>query len=186
MKRKSKNNTSNVISSFVIMLVVLLSLGFLFVFTNGFTTELKNFYVECGSVRFIDDFDNYTVRLNKEYRFDIHNTLGGADDGYIVSIKPNVIETTIFTFKSDGVKTNFSDIESLAKGFSILTYEDYFVLTVTMDLDEILQLYYPSSTLSDIPTAIDSDLPYFTLSISSSNMAETININFNIKSEMVL
>lgn len=185
MRRKSTSNTSNVISSIVIMLVVLLSLGFLFAFTNGFTTELKRFYVQCGKVTFVDDFKNYNLELGKEHIFEIHNTLGSKDDGYVVSIKPNETATTTFTYKVDDEEKNYADLNSLAKGFSIVTYEDYFVLTANMDLPEMLQLYYPNSTLTDIPNAIDSGLPYFTLSISSGDMSETINIHFNIKSEII-
>lgn len=185
-KRKSNNDVSNVISSIVIMLVVLLIIGFLFIFTNGFSTKLKKFYVQCGKVTIIDNFENYNLELGKEYVFEIHNTLGGNDDGYIVFIKPNETATTSFSFKVDDVAINYSDLNSLAKGFSIVAYEDYFVLTAIMDLPDMLQLYYPNSTLEDIPNAIDSGLPYFTLSISSGNMSETININFNIKSEIIL
>ncbi|MFQ6752304.1 MAG: hypothetical protein ACLRFL_01900, partial [Clostridia bacterium] len=180
-----RSNTANAISNFVIMLVVLLSLGFLFAFTNNFTTPLKNFYVQCGKVTFTHEFENYNLELGKEHIFEIHNTLGGKDDGYVVSIKPNETATTTFTFKVDDVETNYADLNSLAKGFSIVTYEDYFVLTANMDLPEMLQLYYPNSTLADIPNVVDSGLPYFTLSVSSGSMSETINIHFNIKSEMI-
>lgn len=183
--RKSRSNTANAISSFVIMLVVLLSLGFLFVFTNNFTTPLKNFYVKCGNVYFTHEFENFNLTLNKEYKFEIHNTLEGEDSGYLILIKPNATETTTFAFKVDGTETNFSDVQSLAKGFSIVTYEDYFTLTANMDLPEILQLYYPNSTLTDIPSVVDTNLPAFTLSISSSDMSETINIHFNLKSEVI-
>lgn len=184
MKRKSTSNTSNVISSFVIMLVVLLSLGFLFVFTNNFKTPLKNFYVTCGKVVFVDEFKNFNLEMNREYKFKIHNTLEGEDSGYTISIKPNTTETTTFAFKVDDTETNYSDINSLAKGFSVVAYEDYFTLTANLDLPEILQLYYPNSILTDIPSVIDTNLPYFTLSISSSNLEETINIHFNLISEV--
>lgn len=184
MKRKSTSNTSNVISSFVIMLVVLLSLGFLFVFTNNFKTPLKNFYVTCGKVVFVDEFKNFNLEMNREYKFKIHNTLESNDSGYLVAIKPNVTELTAFTFKVDESEIKYEDIQSLSKGFAIITYEDYFTLSANMDLPEILKLYYPDSTLSDVPTIVDTGLPCFTLSISSSSLEETINIHFNLKSEV--
>lgn len=182
MKRKSNEKTSKAISNFMIMLVVMLSLGFLFVFTNNFTTPLKNFYVTCGKVVFTHEFENYNLTLGKEYKFEIHNTLEGEDSGYLILIKPNITKETDFKFKVDDVETNFSDVQSLAKGFSLIIYHDYFTLTANMDLPEILQLYYPDSTLTDIPTVVDTKLPAFTLSISSSDMSETINIHFNLTS----
>ena len=63
-------------------------------------------------------------------------------------------------------------------------YPLYFTLSANMDLPEILKLYYPDSTLADVPTTVDTGLPCFTLSISSSNLEETINIHFNLKSEV--
>ena len=96
--------------------------------------------------------------------------------------KPN--EKADFTFGIDGTETKFSEIESLSKGFSIVAFEDYFVLTATMELADILQLYYQTQTLTDVPTAIDSGVPYFKLVVSAPKLAETININFNIKSEI--
>ena len=138
-KRKSTSNTSNVISNFVIMLVVLLSLGFLFVFTNNFTTPLKNFYVSCGKVVFTHEFKNYNLVMNKEYKFEIHNVLEGEDSGYGLMVKPNITKETDFEFKVDGNATKYSDIQSLAKGFSIVAYEDYFTLTAIFRVNLNLQ-----------------------------------------------
>jgi len=183
-KRKSTNNFSTILSSFVILILVVGVVGFLFIMTNNFTTELKNFYVKCGNDTFIDDRQNFDIILDKEYKFEITNTLGGADAGYIVSIIPNVTSTNAFAFKVDGTSTNYSDIDSLAKGFSIVAYEDYFTFKATMELKDILQLYYLGNTLTDIPTTFNSDIPYYKLVISSKNLTETININFNIKSEI--
>ena len=184
MKRKSTSNTSNVISSFVIMLVVLLSLGFLFVFTNKFTTPLKNFYVSCGNVVFTHEFENFNLEMNREYKFKVHNTLESKDSGYTVLVKPNITDKTSFTFKVDGTETKYSDIYSLSKGFSIVAYEDYFTLSANMDLPEILQLYYPGSSLTDIPSVVDTDLPCFTLQISSQSTEDVILVHFNLISEV--
>ena len=133
---------------------------------------------------FVDEFENYNLEMNREYKFKIQNTLESKDSGYIVSVKPHITNKTTFTFKVDDSEVNYADVQSLAKGFSIISYEDYFTLSANMDLPEILQLYYPDSTLSDIPAVVDAGLPYFTLSISSSNLEETINIHFNLISEV--
>ena len=54
---------------------------------------------------------------------------------------------------------------------------------MNMDLSEILQLYYPSDTLLDVPTALDSDVPYFRLVVKVAGSDQVININFNLVSE---
>ena len=184
-KRKStKTDFSTILSSLFILILVVGVVGFLFIRTDNFTAPLKNFYVICGNDDIMQDRDNFDIVIGKEYKFEITNTLGGADAGYIVSITPNITNESTFAFKVDGTSTNYSDIESLAKGFSIVAYDDYFTLQATMDLKDILQLYYSNNTLTDIPTALNSDIPYFKLVISSKNLTETININFNIKSEI--
>lgn len=182
-KRKSTNGTdfASMLSMLVILVLVVSAVGFLFIFTNNFTTELKNFYVKCGGDSFIDDRDNFDIVLGKEYKFEVVNTLGGNESGYIVSITSN--EKANFVFKVDGTDTEFKTVGNIAKGFSLSGYDDYFTFTANMDLQEILQLYYPAQTLTDVPIALDSDIPYFTLTISSKGMAETININFNLISE---
>lgn len=183
-KRKSTNNFSAILSSLFILLLVGGAVGFLFIFTENFTTPLKNFYVTCGNDDFISDRENFDIILGKEYKFEITNTLGGADTGYLVNIAPNVTSANTFAFKVGGTTKNYNDIESLTKGFSIVAYEDYFSFTATMDLPEILQLYYSNNNITEVPTALNTDIPYFRLVISSTNYTETININFNIKSEI--
>lgn len=183
MKRKSTKNVSQFISSSLILLVVIFAVGFLFYFTNNFTTELKVFYVKYGNKTFVDDEMNYTIMKDKEYKFEVVNMLGN-DETYKISIIPNETSATAFTFKTDNEEKSYGDIEDLARGFIITAYDNYFIFKATKDLPEILSLYYQTSTLTDIPTAIDTDLPYFRLVISSSDMTEIININFNIKSEL--
>lgn len=184
-KRKSTNNFSAILSSLLILLLVGGVVGFLFVYTENFTTPLKDFSVTCGNDNFYSDRENFDIVVNKQYKFEIDTNINvsGTDSKYIVSVVPNETQSTAFTFNVDSESVNFADIKSLAKGFSIVAEEDYFVLTATMELNEILQLYYPASTITNVPTAIDTDLPYFRLVIQSADKTETININFNLKSE---
>lgn len=184
-KRKSTNDFSTILSSFIILLLVVGVVGFLFIFTENFTTPLKNFYVTCGNDDFISDRENFDIVVGKEYKFEITTNINvsGTDTKYIVSVVPNETSTTTFSYNVDGTEYNFADLESLIKGFSVSAYDDYFILTANMDLPDILQLYYPSATLENVPIAIDSDIPYFRLVVSSADNSETININFNLKSE---
>ena len=184
-KRKSTNDFSTILSSFIILLLVVGVVGFLFIFTENFTTPLKNFYVTCGNDDFISDRENFDIVVGKEYKFEITTNINvsGTDAKYIVSVVPNETSITTFSYTADGKQCNYGDLENLVKGFSIVAYDDYFTLTAYKDLGEILQIYHPSATLENVPTALNSDIPYFRLVVQSGDKTETININFNLKSE---
>lgn len=184
-KRKSTNDFSTILSSIFILLLVVGVVGFLFIFTENFTTPLKNFYVTCGNDDFISDRENFDIVVGKEYKFKITTNIDvdGTENKYIVSLVPNETSTTTFSYTANGTQKNFGDLESLIKGFSIVAYDDYFILVANMDLKGILEIYHPTQTLENVPTALNSDLPYFRLVIQSADLSETININFNIKSE---
>ena len=183
-KRKSTNDFSTILSSFIILLLVVGVVGFLFIFTENFTTPLKNFYVTCGNDDFISDRENFDIVVGKEYKFEITTNIDlGTGKKYIVSVVPNETSATTFSYDVDGTQKNFADTDTLTKGFSIATYDNYFLFTSLYDLQTILELYNPMQSVSNVPTAIDSGLPYFKLVIQSADLSETININFNLISE---
>lgn len=184
MHKKTDNKFSTMLSSIMIMLLVVLVIGFLTFRTDNFTTGLKNFYVKNGNTEFVGEFSNFNIIKDKEYRFDVYTTIDIDNKAsYYVSIVPNNIETTEFAYIVDGTEYHYSDVKNLTKGFLIVTYDTYFILKASLDLSQIMELYYPSKLVTDVPSVIDTNIPYFTLKICSADMSETININFNIKSE---
>ena len=185
-KRKStKTDFSTILSSLFILLLVVGVVGFLFIQTEDFTTPLKNFSVSCGNDDFYSDRENFDIIIGKEYKFNIKTNLNvsGAEKKYIVSVVPNETSTTTFFYSVDGTQYNYVDIQSLAKGFSLVAYKDYFTLTARNDLPEILKAYHGTDAIENVPSALNTDLPYFRLVIQSGDLTETININFNLKSE---
>lgn len=184
-KRKStKTDFSTILSSLLILLLVVGVVGFLFIRTDNFTSPLKNFYVTCGNDDIMQDRDNFDIVIGKEYKFKVNTNIDvGAENKYVVSVVPNETSKNSFTFKVDGKEYNFADIKTLTKGFAISTYEDYFTMTALNDMASILQLYFPTQTITDVPTTIDSGLIYYRLVIQSADYTETINVNFNLKSE---
>ena len=181
MKIKNDSSFATILSSLVILLLVVTAVGFLYIFTDSFTTDLKNFYVKYGNDTIIADRENYDIVIGKEYKFEVINTLDKNENGFVVSITPN--EKANFVFKVDGVDTEFMSLDNLVKGFYLVGYENYFVFSANMDLQEILELYFWGQNLTEVPTALNTDIPYFTLSISTKDMTQTININFNLISE---
>ena len=68
MKKRKSTDISNALTGVVIFLVVVMVVGFLFVFTNNFTSPLRNFYVTYGNDDIITDRDNFEIELGKEYK----------------------------------------------------------------------------------------------------------------------
>lgn len=186
MAKKPTNKSATILSAIVIVLVVVLFVGFLSIFTNDFTTNIKTFYVKNGSDTIMSDRENYDIIVGKEYKFEIVNNLDAitnGNSGYNVKVIPSGNVDASFDFNVDGAVYGFSYLESLSKGFEIKTYTNYFSFTANKDLTEILQELYPNKTITGCPTAIDSGIPYFTLSVSSADNSEVVNITFNLKSE---
>ena len=174
---------SSALSAVVILILAILCFSFLSTFTDNFTTPLKDFYVVCGNDDIMNDRENFDIVKGKTYKFKVVNTLGDGKDDYIVSIVPNQSSVAAFTFTAGETEKSFQELSSLAKGFTLVPYEDYFTLTANNDLSEILQLYYPSDTLLGVPTALDSGIPYFCLTVKIAGSEQVININFSLVSE---
>lgn len=189
MKRKKTNNGfATILSSLLMIMLVVIVIGFLYYRTDGLTTGIKEFYVKNGGNTFISDYSNFGVVVGREYKFDIVNTkdnLTNNETNYKLSIVPNTdIEETNFTYQVDGVNYKFHDLGSITRLFTISTNNNYFILSTDTDLAGMFQNLYWGSTITGVPTTIDSNVSYYKLVISSvgENVA-TININFNLKSE---
>lgn len=182
-KMKVKKDMSSALSAVIILILAILCFSFLYTFTDKFTAPLKDFYVVCGNDDIMNDRENFDIVKGKTYKFEVVNTLGDGKDDYVVSIVPNTNTVATFTFKAGETEKSFQDMTNLGKGFALDTHDGYFTLTAYKDLSEILQLYYPSDTLSGIPTALDSDVPYFRLVVKVAGSDQVININFNLVSE---
>lgn len=185
-RKSTKSNFASILSSLVIFMLVALVVGFLFVRTDGLTTGYKEFYVQCGNDKIISDRDNFSIVIGREYKFDVVNEKDGItqqNSNYLVRVVPNITSTTTFSFTADGVLKNYSDIDDLAKCFSVNARDNYFEFTAFNDLTAIMKILYKTDNISDCPTAIDSGFPYFRLVITNIDSGDIININFNIKSE---
>lgn len=185
MRKSTKNGFTTMLSSLVIIMLVVIVVGFIFFRTDGLTTGYKEFYVKCGNDEIMADRSNFDIVLHKEYRFDIINekdTILNSESSYSVKVVPNISSATTFNFKVDGVEHSYGDILSLTSGFVINAYDDYFTFCADYDLCSILQDFYHTDNVTDCPTSLDTDLPYFRLVISNRDNI-VINVNFNLISE---
>ena len=186
MSKKADNKFSTTISSLAIMLLVVLVIGFLFFRTDNFTTGLKTFYVKNGGNTFVGDYANFTIVKGKEYKFSIVTNVFNLTDEekhYTVSIVPNT-NVSDFKYLVDNTEHSFHEMTSLTKGFQITVCDRYFILVANNDMVDILQEFYYNQTISNCPTTLDTNIPYFRLVVTSTtDEVVEININFNIKSE---
>lgn len=184
-KRKSTNDFSTILSSFLILLLVVGVVGFLFIFTDNFTTDIKTFYIKCNNTTFIGDYENFNIVKDTEYKFDVVNTFG-IDNQLEISVVPNTsIEESSFCFYANNIYHQYCYEESLTSAFEIKAYSKYFTFKATKDLSDILATNYPTQTITGCPIALNSGIPYFRLAIISTNLTQQININFNLIEQII-
>lgn len=185
MAKKKKSKIATVLSLMVILVLVFGFVGLLVFFTDNFDTDLKQFYVRCGNDIIVADRDNFSMQMNKKYKFEVGSELEDitGETEYLVSVIPNITSSTIFTFKVDDTPVEFENVLSLAKGFEINTYDGYFTFKATKDLQDVLQMYYNGRTLTDVPTYIDSNVSYVALVVQSKKSSDYVRINLLLKSE---
>lgn len=187
MKQKTRRRISTATNAIVAIFIVLLLLGvvgFFAFFTNNFTSDFKTFYVKVRGETILNDKEHYEISVNEEYRFDIGYTFGFFNKdqklGYHVKIVPNITDETKFDFTINGEKYGYEGETDLTQGFDVKQYDDYFTITATKDLPDILQSMYPNKTLTDVPNAINSGQDYFMLLIYSEDETTRIAIKFEL------
>ena len=113
-----------------------------------------------------------------------------CNDDTLASIMGNTCNLGILfsnTFRCvDYKKNNICSLYSCNSTNNTKTFNIFcdFTLSANMDMPEILQLYYPNSTLTDVPSVVDTGYPCFTLQISSQATEDVILIHFNLISEV--
>lgn len=164
--------------------MVVFVVGFLFLFTNNFTTDIKTFYLKIDDTQVITDFIDYEFVKDKEYKISIVEPITQGSI-YNISVVPNSSDSKcIFSFQADNVLKDYTYISSLTDGFNIQLFDNYFIFSATKDLNEVLQLKYPDKELTGVPeTAIDTGIRYFTLLVEKKDSNQCIKINFKLVSE---
>ena len=185
MAKKKNSKFATILSLMVILVLVVGFVGLLIFFTDNFDTDLKQFYLRCGNDIIVANRDNFSIKMNQEYKFEVGSELEDlvGETDYLVSVIPNITSTTVFTFKVDDQPVDFESVQSLTKGFDINAYDGYFTFKATKDLKDILQMYYGGKTITECPTYIDSNLSYISLVVQSKRSEDFIRINLLLKSE---
>jgi len=75
-------SVGKIIIYILILLLLVGSIGIIFVFTNGGTTEFKTFYLQRGTTLYTKDSGDYVFPTGEELTFDVHYMFGflSSDD----------------------------------------------------------------------------------------------------------
>lgn len=185
-KIKAGNNFATILSSLVMILLVAIVVGFLYSSTNNFTTNIQTFYVRQDNLTITKDYDNFEIIQNKEYVFEVNDpaqSIKGEKTHFSAKVYYNYSDETAFDYMVDENTYCSSYLSDLTQGFEIEKDDGFFTFTAKKDLPQIIELLYPSQSVSNCPSVIDTNISYFTLQITSTDTNEQININLILKSE---
>lgn len=180
MAGKTKMTAGRVVSIALVLLLIISAVGFAAYFSNGFTSDLKTFYVECNGEKILNDKDYYEMTANQEYRFDVKYLfdVGNKENklGYHVQVLPYTTKETNFDFQVDGKTYNYGAEGELTKAFEIEQADDYFTLKSIKTVKGVLETLYPNKTV--VVPELKSKTPYFALVVSSEDYSVEIKIAF--------
>lgn len=179
---KKQMNVGKTIAVIVCALLLVLAVGSIAFFTNGFTSDFKTFYVESDGKRMLSDYDNYIMKQDAENKFVVKYTFGAVNkdiSGYTLKIVPNVSHDNDFDFTVDGEIFSFGAEEDLTKGFDITQNENDFVVSGNYTMQSILQRLYPDKEVSFNQDDVDNSVDNFTLLVYSYNGEAVIKICFH-------
>ena len=163
----AKNKKAGKIIVYVLILLILVGcVGFFAYFTNGFTGDIKTFYVECGDKKVMSSSGGFVLSSVEPLDVDVHYTFGFMNkdiSGYSVTVLPN----TDFDFTVDGQVYSFAAEENLNPGFDIEYSESSFSITPKQTLREILQAVYPDKEIDFDVNDVDYESEIFKIVVSS-------------------
>ena len=165
MSAKSRK-AGKIIIYILILLILLGCIGFFAYFTNGFTGDLKTFYVECGEQKVMNSSGGFVLIAGDPLDVAVHYTFEFFSEdiaGYTVLVLPN----QDFDFRVDGQTYSFAAEENLNAGFDIEYEAKSFSISPKGDMQTILEALYPDKTVAFNKDDVDYDTELFKVVISS-------------------
>lgn len=163
MSRKNNNNVSlgSILSSLVIILIVVVSLGYFIIRTDTFSSSWGGFYLKVGDDRIVSDEENYSIVLNKEYKVEVFSDIDfeGTGNNYKVYVVPNelydfsfseseisggTITPLALTPSGSGISPTFPDYSNVDEVNPFLDGEKEEGVTYWSDLEYITDIFYVS------------------------------------------
>lgn len=170
-----------------IVLVVIIIVGVVARFTNGFTDDFKTFYLKVEEKEIMSSSGGYEITRAKPMQVEVKYTFSFATDenkGYNVKIVPNAADKSRdFSFTVSGESKSFQSLQDLTDGFEIEKSESTFKVTPKGEnLTGVLQAIYPGLDTAHIEEKAYNDM--FALVVSSYNEKASVTIYFTLSSKV--
>ena len=170
-----------------IVLVVIIIVGVVARFTNGFTDDFKTFYVKVEEKEIMSGSGGYEITRSKPMQVEVKYTFSFATDenkDYNVKIVPNAADKSKdFSFTVNGESKSFQSMQDLTDGFEIEKSESTFKVTPKGEtLTGVLQAIYPGLDTAHIEEKAYNDM--FALVVSSYNEKSSVTIYFTLSSKV--
>ena len=169
------------------LLVVIIIVGVVARFTNGFTDDFKTFYLKVEDKEIMSNSGGYEITRAKPMQVEVKYTFSFATDenkGYNVKIVPNAADKNQdFSFTVSGESRQFQAETDLTDGFEIAKSESSFKVTPKGEnLTGMLQTIYPGLDMAHIEEKAYNDM--FALVVSSYNEKSSVTIYFTLSSKV--
>lgn len=169
-------------------LVLVVSLGaVIFKITNGFTEEIKTFYIEYEDEKITSSNSEMILYRNRNHTFKVKSIIGGEElekEDYQIKIIPNTSNSEAdFDFMVGEDYYSFLDEPDLTKGFDIIQEEHSFTIKVSENasMQSVLEKVYAGKPVVILDEGISSLSNPFTLVISNSKGKGEYYINFSFE-----
>ena len=165
MSAKSKK-AGKIIVYVLILLILIGIIGFFAYFTNGFTGDLKTFYVECGDQKIMSSSSGFVLSQANPLEVGVHYTFGFVNkdiSGYTIQVLPN----QDFDFTVDGETYSFGAEDNFNECFDIEQKESSFTIAPKGGLKKILQVKYPDKEIAYDLQAVDFEKELFKIVITA-------------------
>ena len=169
------------------LLVLIVLVGVVARFTNGFTDDFKTFYIRVDGKEIMSSAGGYEITRAKPMQVEVKYTFSFATDenkGYNVKIVPNAADKSKdFSFSVNGENRQFQAETDLTDGFEIEKSESSFKVTPKGEnLTGVLQTIYPGLDMAHIEEKAYNDM--FALVVSSYNEKSSVTIYFTLSSKV--
>ena len=169
------------------LLVLIVLVGVVARFTNGFTDDFKTFYVKVEDKEIMSNSGGYEITQSKPMQVEVKYTFSFATDenkGYKVKVVPNAADKSKdFSFTVNGESKSFQSMQDLTDGFEIEKSESTFKVTPKGEnLTGVLQTIYPGLNTAHIEEKAYNDM--FALVVSSYNEKSSVTIYFTLSSKV--
>ena len=169
------------------LLVLIVLVGVVARFTNGFTDDFKTFYLKVEDKEIMSSSGGYEITRAKPMQAEVKYTFSFATDenkGYNVKIVPNAADKSRdFSFTVNGESKSFQSMQDLTDGFEIEKSESTFKVTPKGEnLMGVLQTIYPGLDTARIEEKAYNDM--FALVVSSYNEKSSVTIYFTLSSKV--